>query len=187
MAVILLVASVCLLLSTRAFVSFDRIRVKVVQAPVAAQGGSVRITTDEVAELARLGQPAALIIHVASQGEQTGTLTVTVDGTTVCVAQLPRRAARRADCAVSEWGPADRHEIRIDGPDTPWALTYLEIATHHGNTGGPTTSSSCLAAPRTTSPLHSHSPGVTIVASAALLMFGLRRRSRGGGCLSIGR
>jgi len=152
-------------------VSFDRIRIKVVQAPVAARDGSVHIATDQVDALARLGQPAALIIHVASDEERPGSIAVAVDGTTVCRARSPRRASRRIDCTVSTWGPPDRHEIRIDGPDTPWALTYLEMATHHGSTGGATY---FVVLPRGSS--HYRSPsyaliGLTVVASAMLLMF----------------
>jgi hypothetical protein len=171
LAVILLVGSTYLLLSTRAFVSFARIRVKVAQAPVEASGGSVRFATDEVAALARLGQPAALIVHVASQDERSGALTVTVDGMPVCQMPLPRRASRRADCAVTAWGPTDRHEIRIDGPQTPWTLTYLEAATHHGNTGGATY---LVILPRGSSHYRAPSPAVAllvVVVFAALLLF----------------
>lgn len=151
--------------------SFDRIRVKVAQAPVEAHGGSVQIATDEVAALTRLGQPAALIVHVASQEERSGTLAVSVDGMPVCQVQLPRRASRRADCPVTAWGPSSRHEIRLDGPDTPWTLTYLEVATHHGNTDGATY---LVVLPRGSS--HYRPPsravmGLVVVAFSALLVF----------------
>ncbi len=57
-----------------------------------------------------------------------------------------RRSAVRTSAparpdAWTAWPPRGRpdsaHEIRLDGPPDDWALAYLEIATHHGNTSGP--------------------------------------------------
>lgn len=146
LAAVLLVAGACGVLATRAFESFDRIRVKVVETPVAAERGSVRIVTGAIAGLARLSQPIALVAHVAGHGVSTGDaagqgvgggdISILIDGMPVCRTQLPARASRRVDCRVTTWGSSDRHEVRVDGPDASWSLGYLELATHHGHAGG---------------------------------------------------
>jgi hypothetical protein len=131
-----LAASTLLVLSTRAFVGFDRIRVKAVQSPVAARGGAIRIERDDLSTFARLNQPTALIAHLTNPDGKAGTIAIAVDGTPVCRAELPAAGARRVDCRVTVWGASDRHVVDFTGPDTGWGLTYLEVATHHGNTGG---------------------------------------------------
>lgn len=135
LGVLLLIVSGCVVLSTRTFVAFDRMRVKVVQSTIPSASGSVHVGTDELSALPQRNQPVALIARLANKGLVGGTVSIAVDGKTVCLADLPSHATRRVDCMVV-LDRSDRHEIHFGGPDSAWALSYLELATHHGNTSG---------------------------------------------------
>jgi len=126
-----------LMLSTHVFVSVDRVRAKVIQAPTPASAGRVQATTAGIPEVKALRPPFALIARINSATAGTAPFSITVDGSLVCERDVAGGGPRRVDCAVDrEWSPAIVHDVTIQGPPTEWTLDYLELATHHGNTGG---------------------------------------------------
>jgi hypothetical protein len=132
----LLAGVCCLVLATRVFVAFDSVRIKVVEAPVAAIAGVVRVGTTGK-RVNGLRPPFALIARIRhdSTGEQV--FSIRVAGRTVCNPTVRGRATRRIDCVVAEgWDHTIDHDVTIEGPLIPWTLDYLELATHHGNSTG---------------------------------------------------
>jgi len=133
----LLALLAALVLYTHTFVAIDRVRAKVRQAPTPATAGLVRATTADLPEANALRPPFALIARIDDLTQGVATFTIAVDGAPVCQRSLPAAASRRIDCAVGgAWNQAIEHEIEIHGPPTAWTLSYLELATHHGNTDG---------------------------------------------------
>jgi len=128
-------AVVCLLLATRTFVTFTKIRIKVVETPLHAASGRVNVSTATFPQASDLRTPIALIARIES-GE-TGDLAfnVAIDGRTVCDANIAP-GTHRIDCVVTAWSNGTVHDVAIDAAATAWSLAYLELATHHGNTGG---------------------------------------------------
>ena len=124
-------------LFTRGFIDFDRLRLKLVQSATAATQGSVRLTSDQLDGLTGLHQPLALIAQIDNPTHADHDFTLSVDGAPVCRPHVGAGTTRRVDCVATAWAAGSAHEIRFDGPPDGWALTYLEIATHHGNTSGP--------------------------------------------------
>ena len=137
------------LLSTHVFVAIDRERVKLVQSPVMAVDGRVRVMTDSMPDLERLGPPFALIARVRNQSTSPGIVEVQVDGIHVCERRVPGDVSRRLDCAVTFWsvgsppagnGPISgtSHLVTIAAktPSAVLTLEYLELASHFGNTSG---------------------------------------------------
>jgi hypothetical protein len=134
---IVLASLAALVLSTHVFVAIDHVRVKVLQAPVAAGSGIVRATTAGLPEVNALRPPFALIARINHDSTGTGTFSIAVDGAPVCERSVAGGNSRRIDCAITgAWNPAADHALRIQGPSTGWTLEYLELATHHGNTSG---------------------------------------------------
>ncbi len=126
-----------LVFETHVFVAFQQVRVKVVQAPVAAASGVVRVTTAGFPRVKELRPPFALIARVKAPGGAASQVAIAVDGLRVCERGVAGGAARRIDCAVdAPWNPAIDHEVTLRGPQAAWTLEYLELATHHGNTSG---------------------------------------------------
>jgi len=126
-----------LTLSTHVFVAVDRVRVKVLQRPIAATVGLVRATTAAYPQVNVLRPPFALIARINSASAGTSRFSITVDGSPVCERDVAGGGSRRVDCAVvGAWNPTIEHDVAIQGPPTAWTLEYLELATHHGNTGG---------------------------------------------------
>jgi hypothetical protein len=126
-----------LILQTHVFVAFRPIRAKMVQAPVAATAGEVRVGTAGVRAVEELRPPFALIARIRSSTGEAGLFSITVDGAPVCERRVAAGAARRIDCTVTTgWNPAAGHEVAIRGPGARWTLEYLELATHHGNSTG---------------------------------------------------
>jgi len=111
--------------------------VKVLQAPTPATAGRVRATTAGLPHVTMLRPPFALIARINGASAGTTPFSITVDGSLVCERDVAGGGARRIDCAVAgEWNPTIGHEVVIQGAPTAWTLEYLELATHHGNTGG---------------------------------------------------
>jgi hypothetical protein len=126
-----------LTLSTHVFVTIDRLRVKIVRAPAAATAGVVRANTAAFPHVNELHPPFAFIARIESASAGTSRFSIVVDGAPICERSVSGGGSRRIDCAVAgEWNPTVGHELVIQGPPTAWALTYLELATHHGNTNG---------------------------------------------------
>ena len=134
----LIVASLAaLVFHTHVFVAFHPVRAKVLQAPIAAVEGVVRVTTAGFPQLKGLRPPFAVIARIASSEPGTARVRIAFDGSPACERDVAGGATRRVDCAVTAGGgaAADR-EVVVSGPSTPWTLEYLELATHHGNATG---------------------------------------------------
>jgi hypothetical protein len=110
--------------------------VKVVQASVTATAGHVRVSLTGLPALKSLQAPFALIARLDTGSSAAARFSIAADGTVACERQLSGGRRHRVDCAVVGWDPAAEHEITVSGPPTAWALEYLELATHHGNTSG---------------------------------------------------
>ena len=134
---VLLSALASLVLSTHVFGTLHRIRVKVVQAPVTATAGHVRVSLTGLPALKSLQAPFALIARLDTGSSAAARFSIAADGAAACERQLSGGRRHRVDCAVVGWDAAAEHEITVSGPPTAWALEYLELATHHGNTSGP--------------------------------------------------
>ena len=128
-----------LVMSTHVFVDLVRIRVKALAAPVTAPPTglvTVELDTADFPDLNRLQPPFALVARIDMENAGTGQFFMTVDDRPSCERRVAG-GSHRVDCQVSGgWNPATRHTVAMQGPSTPWTLTYLEVATHHGSTGG---------------------------------------------------
>jgi hypothetical protein len=125
------------ILSTHAFVAIDLLRVKVVQSPVDAANGRVRVTTAGLSEVNALRAPFPLIARIANRSAETGAFVIALDGLVACPASVPAGRTSRVDCVVTrDWSSRGEHIVTVEGPTTSWALEYLELATHHGGTTG---------------------------------------------------
>ena len=134
---LMLAALAALFFHTHVFVAFRPIRAKVVQTPMSAMAGVVRVTTAGFPQLKDLRPPFALIARIKAPTGAPSEVAIAVDGVPVCERNVTGGRARRIDCAVAvPWSPATDHEVTLQGPQTPWALEYLELATHHGNSTG---------------------------------------------------
>ena len=170
-----------LIFQTHVFVAFRPIRAKVVQAPVRATAGLVRVTTAGFPGVGELRPPFALIARIRSSPGDAGLFAVTVDGAPACDRRVAAGPARRIDCAVTAgWRPAADHEVTVKGPHTPWTLEYLELATHHGNSTGAQT---LLVLPGSSTGYVRPGPGwsiaLGIVLAGLLLVPASRPRTRG--------
>ena len=134
---IVLSGAAALLFRSHVFVEFEPVRVKVVQASVAAEAGVVRVNTVAFPQTARLQPPFALIARLTSRSARADSFQVSVDGRPACERIVDGGRSRRIDCAITgAWTAAVDHEVVIRGPSIEWTLDYLELATHHGNTTG---------------------------------------------------
>lgn len=124
------------LLAGRTFTSIERLRVKLVEQPIASGNGPMEIATDRLEPFARSGSAAALILRIANHGGG-GRFSVAVDGVPACEQVVAEGSTRRIDCRITRWPSDPRNTtLSIAGPGSNWSLDYLEVATHHGNTTG---------------------------------------------------
>lgn len=129
--------AIAVLLSTRTFVGFDRLRIKLIQVSTTPQDGLLRIATSDLEPFTKFNQPLALIVRAANHGVDASRLVISVDDVEVGNLSIAPGSARRIDCIVERWARASGpHEIVIAGPATGWQVEYVELATHHGNTSG---------------------------------------------------
>jgi hypothetical protein len=166
----LLAAACALVLATRVFVSFDPIRIKLVKAAVSQAEGRVRVDTARARPewLASLTPPFAAIAGLQNNAPGAAAFTLKVDGASVCQFSVAGRTSRRVDCQVADrWTGAADHDITVEGPAADWALTSLELATHHGSTTSPLHLVMLPAASR-----HYEGLGPGWVVSAWLALFG---------------
>jgi 4-amino-4-deoxy-L-arabinose transferase-like glycosyltransferase len=157
---------------THVFVEFHPIRAKVVQAPIPAVDGTVRVTTAGFPQLKGLRPPFALIARIKAPSTDSLRIRIAFDGSPTCERTIAGGASRRVDCAVTAGhGAAADREVVVSGPSTPWTLEYLELATHHGNATGAMTS---YIVPPGSSAYRSPAAGWTLVVwagVAALLLW----------------
>lgn len=128
-------APLCLVLASRVFVTFDTVRIKIVQNPIAALEGHVQLSTDQLIGLDQLAPPFAVIARLRHDSPTTGHFEILIDGRVVCSRIARPGATRRVDCAWSgDWNRSRTHQVTVSGPPSRWTLDYLEFATHHGAT-----------------------------------------------------
>lgn len=128
-------AALCLVLASRVYVTFDAVRVKLVQAPVTAVSGRVQVATDETIALDGLQAPFAVIARLRHDSPATERFEIQIDGRMVCSPRVRPNASRRVDCAWPvDWNQSLSHQVTVSGPTSAWTLEYLEFATHHGAT-----------------------------------------------------
>jgi hypothetical protein len=133
---LLVAGAVASLLAERSFTEFEKIRFKAVEAPIASSNRSLIVPISDL-QIRNLvaGDPDALIATIQNSGAA-GDVTIRVDGSPVCTRRVAGGRSR-IDCAVTQWAPGRAvHELVIGAPHDSWSLTYLELATHHGNTSG---------------------------------------------------
>jgi hypothetical protein len=128
-------AALCLVLASRVYVSFDPVRLKLVQAPSTAAGGQLEIAADDANALEQLTTPVAVIARLRHHSPSTERFEIQIDGTVACSPRVRPNALRRVDCAwTGDWKRAPTHQVTVRGPTSAWTLEYLEVATHHGAT-----------------------------------------------------
>lgn len=86
---------------------------------------------------AALTPPFAAIWRVRNETSSAARFALHLDGRPVCDDDVPAQRSRRLDCAVSDpaWRGDLPHVLTITGPPQG-SLEYLELASHHGGTGG---------------------------------------------------
>jgi hypothetical protein len=124
------------LLATRVFTALDFVRITALREPAAVQSGPIRLDVrDERA--AALRPPFALIARARNDGDTPLRLAFRLDGREVCRRELAAGRSQRMDCAVTEWSGRAAGEVLVEpGASQPWALEYLELASHHGRSTG---------------------------------------------------
>jgi 4-amino-4-deoxy-L-arabinose transferase-like glycosyltransferase len=124
------------MLATAAFVDFDAIRIRLVREPLPVQEGVARIDIRDERG-ARLQSPFALIVRIRNDAPETQRFSIRLNARAVCEAEVTAASARRVDCAVSDWDRQPNGELVIEPASRhPWAIEYLELATHHGRSTG---------------------------------------------------
>ena len=128
-----ILAATCLgILATRVPLGFERIRFRVLTAPIPAQDHSVSVPLPDVSDLA--GDPAAIVIRFGGAAEPTE-LALALDGTSIGAVSLPVGREVRLDAsAASLAGPG--HHLVIKGDRPRWHVSYVEIANVHGFSRG---------------------------------------------------
>jgi uncharacterized protein YhhL (DUF1145 family) len=125
-------------LATRGYVAIDATRVRLVTAARDAESGAVRVSTAGRPEVNRLQAPFALIARIDNRSGNASSFTFDVDGARVCEASVAARTSRRIDCAVTRsWDRSTSdHAVVVRSDQANWALSYLELAVHHGGSSG---------------------------------------------------
>jgi hypothetical protein len=133
---VLLAGACCLVLASRAYVDFAPTRIRVVRTPVAATGSIVQAAVEDE-RASDLRPPFAVIARIRNGAAAPARFAVLVDDAEVCDVGVDGGDVRRVDCVVgSGWDDLVQHTATVRGPAGPWALDYLELATHHGSSAG---------------------------------------------------
>lgn len=168
--VALVASTAALVVATSTYVGMPHIRVKLVEAPMDVANHRIAVAvTDPLAD--QLSAPWALIARVRRAGREPTSFDISLDGQRACTALIAPNRATRIDCAGVWQRLGGPHEITVTGTGV-WALEYLEVATHHGNTTGPLES---YIVPAGASGFARPSPVWAIVAFAAVVVIGLLR------------
>ncbi|HEY1912005.1 MAG TPA: hypothetical protein VGG73_13855 [Vicinamibacterales bacterium] len=80
--------------------------------------------------------PLAMIARISREASEVAHFTFDLDGSPICEKSLGSARSVRLDCAIVTLGSAENHVLTIEGPSSPWELSYLELSTHHGSTSG---------------------------------------------------
>ncbi|HEY7790240.1 MAG TPA: hypothetical protein VIC33_07005 [Vicinamibacterales bacterium] len=131
---LLIATALCAVFASRVYVEFHAERFKVVTAPLSSSAGRLLVTPDPRILVGDLETPFAMIARLENDATAPAAFTFQTDGRVICRVIVKPGPARRVDCAVTGAWSAGDHRILITGPDAPWSLEYLELATHHGAT-----------------------------------------------------
>ena len=127
-----LAAAVIGVLATRVELGVQRIRHRVVTAPVPASGTTLIVRLPEMPRLA--GTRAAVVARLRGPGAA-GRIVMSLDGEPVAETAIPTSGERRVDWSfVAPSGPG--HQVGFTGDVAGWTLLYLEIANIHGFSRG---------------------------------------------------
>lgn len=127
-----MVAAVCFaVLATHVDLGFERIRFRVVAAPITASEPSLQLTLPDLSRLH--GAPVAVIARLRA-GDEPARLRLTLDTTTLAEVAVAPRGRMRLDRPTRVSGRG--HVIEVAGDGTGWQLEYLEIANLHGFSEG---------------------------------------------------
>lgn len=129
-------AAICVgVLGARVYLTFDRVRVRVITAPMVADSASMTVHLPGHARLS--GQPTAIILRVLGAPEATD-ITVAMDGNQLTRVRVSARRDIRIDTSTAtSWGADAEHTLTLTASRPGWSLTYLELATVHGYSGWP--------------------------------------------------
>jgi hypothetical protein len=134
---VLLIAAGVLALFTRVFDDFSPARLKLVEHRLAPVNGVARVNLGKSPTQPTLSPPLALILRASSLSGDDHRLSVAVDGRAACTSRVTAARTKRIDCVVKKWNPGSAHEITIASDRSDgWAIDYVEVATHHGNSTG---------------------------------------------------
>jgi hypothetical protein len=130
-------AALAAVFATHVVTRFTPHRTKLLVASVPASAGTVRLTA-EVAEGDGLPAPFAVVGRVNNRSSDARSVNIEIDGDHVCSATIGPKHTARFDCqAAVQWQPTGvARQLTFTSPGDDWALEYLEVATHHGGTGG---------------------------------------------------
>lgn len=130
-AVCLAAASVGVL-AARVELGVERVRHRVVTAPVSAAGTTLTVQVPELPRLA--GTRAAVVARLRGPGAA-ARIVMSLDGEPVADTTVPASGERRVDWSfVAPSGPG--HQVALTGDLAGWTLLYLEIANVHGFSRG---------------------------------------------------
>ena len=119
-------------LAARVEPGVERIRHRVVTAPVPAAGTTLVVQLPELPRLA--GTRAAVVARLRGPGAA-ARIVVSLDGEPVAETTIPASRERRVDWSFAvPSGPG--HQVTLTGDLAGWTLLYLEIANVHGFSRG---------------------------------------------------
>jgi ABC-type sugar transport system permease subunit len=127
-------ATLCLVLASHVYVQFDAVRFKVADAPIASVDGRAVVPLDPSLALDTLRAPFAVIARIQNGAADAHAFTIEIDDRAVCQPVIASGGPHRVDCRWRGAWAGGSHQIVVTGPASPWTLTYLELATHHGAT-----------------------------------------------------
>ena len=132
---LLTAAALCMVFGSRVTSSFESFRLKAVTTSVSSADGTVTVNVPAFAN-AGVHSPFAVIARIQNLSRQPLRFSIAVDGASICEADV-QPGQHRVDCAAARWDGAVGHAVRVNAvrqTGDPWALAYLEVATHHGAT-----------------------------------------------------
>jgi hypothetical protein len=121
--------------ATRVFVRFDAIHTTVLATSTRPEGGVIRVPLDD-SNLASLRSPFAIVAHITNDARSAQPFVITLDGDSICKVEVGARKQQRIDCAAVHELAGGPHGITVASGRQPWSLDSLELATHHGRSGG---------------------------------------------------
>lgn len=137
-AILATLAVGCLFVLTSTFARLDLERAKVVQQPLAASNGSVVVGVEIPDALAAVA--TAVILRIENQGASAEQFDVRIGETLCATTVISARTVRRVDCSVPAGtvgnDDGSTNNAVVSSASASWRLLYLELATHHGSSGG---------------------------------------------------